>query len=555
MPIPVDSSARAPEENFHVWLNKRICRVSDKGDVGDIFKLMEEFFPRMNSVNMSTALHRIAVSANRTGAWLDQSNNALLRQVLQRVDGELAVLHLCHSTGAHKPACGTYRPRCLATIAWACAKLQSHDKKLFRHIALVATPIVPEFKTIELAKLIWAFAKSRILEEELMEASSAFISATRGSFSPVCLASLAWASAWTFVTFQWQPSQELMNIVVEAFISRITCTGSQEIANVCWALATAKVARQGANLPFEFAEAFDIMGTSASSRIGDFAAQELCIMTWAFARVSYPHIKMLNALAALLTQHQGLTFTFHPQGLANMLWAMAKMSAMMSDMAASSTVKEIALALLPACVRVVPRLKMLELSSVVWACARLGIRSGMVPEADQIFDLISRMGSAVLANFSAQGLTNAFFAITEFTLNSSILLYRAFLGVLADTIVMRLKEFRAFSLRFLLESIQKLDQHVEAIPNVHKLADAIALRVSNDLQGFNSIMLTHLTTTADIQIESCRTIASSLAWHAGSKEGIRLDVRKAGPREDLVPSPMWMTGGNTRPMFCDAAAA
>jgi len=351
---------------FHVQLNAEICKASEKGDVWEIFKLVEQFFQCMNPVNLSTSLHRIAVAADKSRVRLDVSTHPLLADILKRINRELNVQYSSLSAAGAPHAsctpvreCSLYKPRCLATIAWACAKLQIKDDEFFHHVALVAKPIIQGFKTSELAKLVWALAKSRVLEEELMEAAFEYISTNRQAFAPVCLASLAWASAWTLVTFQWQPSQELIEIVVSTFTSKIDRAGPQEIANVCWALATARAARPEASLPMVFAEAFEIMGTFASNRLESFAVQELCSMSWAFGRVGYPHKKMITALAELLAKRERLPFTFHAQGLANILWAMAKMSAIITDLADIALVKEVALALLPACVRMVPRLKAL----------------------------------------------------------------------------------------------------------------------------------------------------------------------------------------------------
>jgi len=364
----------------------------------------------------------------------------------------------------------------------------------------------------------------------------------------------------------------LMKVVVSTFTSKIDRAGPQEIANVCWALATARAARPSASLPLEFAEAFEIMGTSASSRLDTFAVQELCSMSWAFGRIGYPHKRMLTALAALLAKHEGLPFTFHAQGLANILWAMAKMSAIMTDMADLALAKEVALALLPACVRMVPRLKALELTSVIWSCAKLGICSGMVPEADQIFYQTSKMVSEVLTIFSAQGLTNTLYAFTKFQSNSPILLYHEFLDILAVVITTRLQEFKAFSFLYLLESIHQLGQHVETIPSMLTLADAIAMKALQSIHNFSSNVLGRMAyLTADIQTESCQLLGSCLAWHVARVnrksvqpvEDMHIVLKTAGPDPVLVPSPVWMEGQKSLPdegggimqsSFCDIRA-
>jgi len=242
--------------------------------------------------------------------------------------------------------------------------------------------------------------------------------------------------------------------------------------------------------------------------------------------------------------------------LANILWAMAKMSAIMTDLADIALVKEAALALLPACVRMVPRLKALELTSVIWSCAKLGICSSMVPYADQIFYQTSRMGSEVLANFSVQGLTNTLYAFTKYLSNSPVLLYNEFLIILAAVINMRLQEFKTFSFLYLLESIHQLGHHLEAIPSMLKLADAIAIKASQNMHNFNSTMLARMATlTAEMQTESCQILGSCLAWHLEGVsrksvqpvENMHIELKTAGPHPVLVPSPVWMEGQKSHP--------
>mmetsp|Transcript_77624 Transcript_77624/g.157992 ORF Transcript_77624/g.157992 Transcript_77624/m.157992 type:complete len:380 (-) Transcript_77624:245-1384(-) len=113
----------------------------------DIFTLVRTQIHRMNAVNLSTAMHRIARLGDPQGQKGWSTLGALLNAIEKRTWQELE-----NHDGA-MPA------RCATIIAWSCAKLQVFRPDLFATLIQVVGLGLGTCKEFEVTNLLWACAQ------------------------------------------------------------------------------------------------------------------------------------------------------------------------------------------------------------------------------------------------------------------------------------------------------------------------------------------------------------------------------------------------------------
>lgn len=113
----------------------------------DIFTLVRTQIHRMNAVNLSTAMHRIARLGDPQGQKGWSTLGALLNAIEKRTWQELE-----NHDGA-MPA------RCATIIAWSCAKLQVFRPDLFATLIQLVGLGLGTCKEFEVTNLLWACAQ------------------------------------------------------------------------------------------------------------------------------------------------------------------------------------------------------------------------------------------------------------------------------------------------------------------------------------------------------------------------------------------------------------
>lgn len=113
----------------------------------DIFTLVRAQMHRMNAVNLSTALHRIA----RLGGPRDHNHAVVLDALLNAIEKQTS-REIEHKDGS-MPA------RCATIIAWSCASLQVFQQDLFRSLIRVVELGLDTCKDFEVTNLLWACAQ------------------------------------------------------------------------------------------------------------------------------------------------------------------------------------------------------------------------------------------------------------------------------------------------------------------------------------------------------------------------------------------------------------
>ena len=221
----------------------------------------------MNSVNVATALHRLAKC----------------RPARSKGGGMEALL--CARTAAVLAGAENVTPRSLTSIAWAVGKLRLSDAPLLA--ALVA------------------------------QASAQL---ARGGLDAFGIANVAWAlatlyTAATSATTETVSPQHggLCDALAEAALARPQEFKPQELTNLLWAFATLK--RRHARL-------FEALGEVATGRMGEFTPQGLSQTVWAFSKLNLSkHSLLLAAAAAALPR----LASYDPQSVATLAWAFANL--------------------------------------------------------------------------------------------------------------------------------------------------------------------------------------------------------------------------------------
>jgi len=479
-----------PNHSFNGWnvrLNAKICQVSESGDLWELLDLVESHHSEMNIVNLSTILHRVArmaKKANTIRALSGHPQIARLRlKVLQELEKGSDVMQVNDDSES--------LPRCLATIAWSYATLQFNDAHSFQLIAKLATTNLISLKAFELANLLWSFAKVHIQSNELFEASMHCIPLQLDHFTPVSLSMVTWA----YVTLHSRPPLALLRRLSGAFVEKVSSAKSQEIANMCWALATAKMARPNV---------FQVLGSEAARKLANFNVQELSNTAWAFSRAGLMHAELFEAMTNLFIQKPDLAFRFHGQALANMMWSLAKQVALGGG--TTSKFQGTAVYLMPACPQVLDRFKPLEFSSMLWSIAKLGFKLGNNQDADYVFQAASQMEAQRLNMLSVQGLTNVLYAFAEYINGSAS--YIEFLGTLTNSILNRFREFEVIGLLYVVESLHTLLSQGVPVMNLEKLTFLVTLEVLKHMKHLNPFILTRLVNAAGcLSMEMKSTIA------------------------------------------------
>mmetsp|Transcript_69660 Transcript_69660/g.167192 ORF Transcript_69660/g.167192 Transcript_69660/m.167192 type:complete len:457 (+) Transcript_69660:204-1574(+) len=311
------NSKRGQSIAFHVQLNREICSVNVNDGVHAVIALLDMVqakHNKMNLVNLSTALHRlarVAMEDERLPSFLADKRMVLLHaRVKQEIDAS-------HCAGNLKDA--RTNARCLSTIAWACGRLQVNDEEMMNTIGDLAKGTLSFFKEFELSNLLWGFAKMQVAHSALFEAASHHVFEHMQEFTPANLSMVAWA----FATAKFRPCRRLLFALAGSFAEAMaTPEGIRQNAspvvleNMIWALATTGVRCKP--------ETLEVIGNACTSMLENFKAHELAITLWAFARLDTWHEQLYLAATVLLCQNAALRADLHTQAVTNILWAYAK---------------------------------------------------------------------------------------------------------------------------------------------------------------------------------------------------------------------------------------
>mmetsp|Transcript_53544 Transcript_53544/g.125340 ORF Transcript_53544/g.125340 Transcript_53544/m.125340 type:complete len:563 (-) Transcript_53544:181-1869(-) len=400
---------------FHVHLNRDICAVSTKSGreaVRLLLDLVEAKHSKMNLVNLSTALHRLArvkMEDDSLPSFLEDRRMVLLHE---RVKQEV---HASQSGGLMKDV--STNARCLSTIAWSCGRLQMEDSDLMRTIGDLAKTCLPAFKEFELTNLLWGFAKMQITHVQLFEAASTHVSDHLKEFTPSNLSMISWA----FATARFRPCRKLLLLLGSTFADAVSTpaglqshAGPVVVENMIWALATAGVRSKS--------ETLESIGNAACFTLANFKAHELAITLWAFARMEYWHARLFKEAAHLICRNAALRADLHTQAVTNILWAYAKQFIAQPERQRQPHMPLLS-KLLPVLQRLLAHMKPMEISASLGSVLTLAMQWGMVPVADRfvviVSELIMSLGGRGPLEFAQHSAVNILAAFTKFFASAS----------------------------------------------------------------------------------------------------------------------------------------
>lgn len=298
-----------------VHLNQRLARCQTPNDVFEALRGAKQKNIELNSVNIATALHRVAKTANQ--AHLPQIRRTPEYQEL-----------LTTADSALGDPSNDFNPREMANTAWGLAKAQvADDIGLWEHVAdAIARRGLSRHKPQEIANTAWAFAtvynlmagrdKGKylptalgLLEVVRTEMEARERAGTLCEFKPQELSN----TLWSFATVGKEAPKVFAGVAEEIKRRGLSEFGPQDIANSIWAFVTA-----GQSDP----ELMDCVDKEVMKKgLANFNRQELANLVWAFAKAEHPMDRFLQQVEEEVVARQ--LWVFRPQELSNLVWAFA----------------------------------------------------------------------------------------------------------------------------------------------------------------------------------------------------------------------------------------
>ena len=323
-----------------IVLNQRIVACTAVQDVfHEVAQASERGVP-LNSVNLATALHRVARCGNSNifrGLSREPVYQFLVDEVSSRLESDDA---------------DDFKPRELANTAWGVAKAQVAAPKLFANLCRAALKIgLENFKPQELSNCVWALSTScnqctqaqraefQVFIPQFFESIEAEIvrrSETRDvrsgqpsqqeqrdhtqdmhapagtgldDFKPQEMSN----TLWSFATVAADRRDIFRVIEAEMMHRGLSAYVPQDIANSVWAFVTAGASTH---------EVLALVEKEVESREGrGFKSQELANLVWAMAKADYPMTSFLDLVEQEVLRRDLVTFM--PQELSNVVWAFA----------------------------------------------------------------------------------------------------------------------------------------------------------------------------------------------------------------------------------------
>lgn len=364
-------------------LNREICACADRGDFEALLNTVARKQTRMNLVNLSTALHRLARMSAEEGICKWDRDDHRVRALREQIRVQLERLLVGSTNEPHA--------RCLSTIAWACGRLQDYDANVMQMVGELAESWMAMFKTFELANLLWGFAKLQLASASLFQAAQDHICSHMSEFSTRSLSLVAWA----FATARPHSSAKFLRRAADAFAGILSPQEEKPVslANLVWGLATS-----GAH---SSQDTLRIIGNACVAVLSSFKANEISITLWAFVRLTCFHEALFFAAADRLSKEHGLRSEIHSQGIANILWAFSRFAENCNTEAVAAFANVLS-ALLPTCQRLLPRLSPIEFSSTLCAASKLAARSGTHVAADRLLAAAAEVASQKESRFLSQ---------------------------------------------------------------------------------------------------------------------------------------------------------
>lgn len=475
-------------------LNSFICHASDQGDLQELLRLAKFYHTEMSFAHLATFVHRLARLAKRDSQALEAASSSPdVIRVWKRIEEGLREQAV---RGSRIGQYAEVEARCLATMSWSYATLNVREESSMNLIAELTESRFHIFTALDLAHLLWGFAKLGLSASGLFRSAAEHLTKRVHDFSAVGLSTVA----WSFAKIGWE-SPALFHTLGYAFVRFIDKASSQEISNMLWALATSRVFET--HLVKMFADA-------AVAKLDEFNDQELANTAWAVSRIGMRHPALFDAIARLIeTDHSRALHS--SQGISNMLWASAKQVQYGTD---RGTMLRLTAMLVESCNDLLNAFKPQELSSALWACAQLGLKSNSLRAADNFFRAVTAMPSQRIGSLSPRGMTNVLFAMAEFSEFDMPQPFAHFIAHLSTLMLSRIDKFELVGLLYVLESTKTLLERrfvLMPVASLRALADAAAARAADNLDSASNAMLVRFGVVSLLTPRAYDSLAGAVA--------------------------------------------
>lgn len=306
-PSYAEAEARAPER-INYQLNRML--VAPRA-VERVLQVVETHIEDFNTVNVITALHRLATLAG------------ISRRALNRRDPRFRMLTNKLSETLTRSNLGSLTPQDLSNAAWALTKLGILHVRMFATLSEHIARTIGEFGPVNLSMTLWAFARGGFLDEKLFRAAVVEVHRQLPNFQPQQIANTAWAMAKSgFV------DAEIFDSIANLTVQKLSDFQPMNYSMLVYSFAVAKTPHErlfeavgrkctvGAllsvrsaaphvvtNLAYAYsevgvvnAEVFDTMAEVAIETLRDFRSGQIATLARAFSKASLKHDKLFSSI-------------------------------------------------------------------------------------------------------------------------------------------------------------------------------------------------------------------------------------------------------------------
>ncbi|CAE7561612.1 clpP2 [Symbiodinium sp. CCMP2592] len=182
MPAPASFGTSHDDVSLQKRINKDLttaAKSEDEDPVSEVLRVAAVHLHHLNSVNLSTAVHRLARACEGSKAKANRVKTDPIFLLMLEVAEHKAQLEL-HGQADSMPS------NCCTIVTWSCAVLRFFRPSLFTVLARVAARDLQECQCYELTNLLWSFAelckRQPTMAEDMGDTIQELVQAAASSF-------------------------------------------------------------------------------------------------------------------------------------------------------------------------------------------------------------------------------------------------------------------------------------------------------------------------------------------------------------------------------------
>jgi len=341
----VGKDARVNQKRGHknaVAINVQIVEAAQRQDLHSLLRTIDKHLFRMNIVNLSTAVHRVAKLASVSPDM--PQDLPLIGQLFEAIAKALQQANVKQ-----------LKPQSVSNIIWALASMQVVHMPVVELCMQFFEKNLSSFKPFEFTTTLWALAKLRTFEprrfpsmKSMLDAGAEHLMKRAQQFQFRCLSMIA----WSYATSQ-EFNAQLFDLLGAQLTRKPSDGCGQELSLTAWAFGTAGICHRAL---------FDTLTVRAIEQVDTFKPQELSNLIWGCASSGFFHQELFSTILAGAKKKK-----LESQHLANILWAFSRAN---PDSRDSTFVRKAHFDLLPQCIQQFDSFKPEEVASVALSTAK-----------------------------------------------------------------------------------------------------------------------------------------------------------------------------------------